>query len=105
MTLVASWQAPDGVVAHGRDGKMYITDTRVGKVYAVNATAALIFERARGGDSLEVLVETLAQQHPDIAREELVADAQNILAQFTQCRLLTMTEEGLTVPSSAVPLP
>jgi hypothetical protein len=101
MSDPAAWRAGEGVVAHGRG---YLTDTRTGEVYAVNATAFLVFEEACRGQGADAMVAALAQAHPDAPREEIATDVQDILAQFVQRGLLEAVP-GLATPSSGMATP
>ncbi|MCA1820010.1 MAG: PqqD family protein [Halobacteriales archaeon] len=102
MNAPAAWRAAAGVVAHGGG---YLTDTRTGEVYAVNATAFLVFEEACRGQGFDALVAALAQAHPDASREEIAVDVQDILSRFVKCGLLEVVHPGFLAPPSGKATP
>jgi hypothetical protein len=73
--------APDALLTGDAD-ECYLTDLGTGMVFRLNATARLVFERARAGEDVRAITRTLAAAYPDVPEQEIVRDVRDVCAEL-----------------------
>lgn len=77
-----------GLVVSSKGDARYLTDLDTGQVWELNETAAFIFETARQGMPLPQLAVALAERYPEVPRDELERDAQELLEELVRSGML-----------------
>ena len=84
----ARFRARQGLVVSTKGDARYMTDLGTGEVWELNETAALLFESAGRGLPLGEVAALLAARFPEVPREEVQRDAEELLDELVRMGLL-----------------